>query len=1195
MTTTNYTLRTVTDLEPGDHLCCVYKTAEERRVMLTAFIRQGLERGEKTLFIKDAPTDERILDYLQAEGLEVKAFLASGQLNLLTVDEAYLRDGVFDPDRMIAMLQAETDRALAEGYAALRVTGGTAWVQQGQPGSERLIEYEQKLSTFFPGSKCLGLCQYDQRHFDSELLLSVLTSHPTAIVDMELYDNFYYIPPAELLNRDLPEVTLDHWLQNLVTRKRAEEAQRESEERYSSLVETTKDVIFTLSTDETITSLNPAFERVTGWSRTEWLGKSFIPLIHPDDVPVAMKLFRSALQKKTLPLFELRVLSKSGEYTVGEFRVTLQIRGGKVAGLFGIVRDITARRRAEAARSALEARLTSLLDIATDAIIMVDGDQHILVFNQGAEQIFGYHLEEVLGQPLDLLLPSHLDERHREHIRTFAAGSEQARHMGERREVFGRRKDGTQFPAEASIAKLTYGGQMTFVVILHDITRRIQVQEALQQQAEIIDQIHDSVVSTDLDGYVTSWNKGAERLFGYKAGEALGRHISFVYPEDQHEFLQQEVIKPLKATGRHEVEVQMRKKSGDGFYAHLSLSLLRDKRGTVTGMIGYSMDITERVRVEIELRARERQQAVVANLGQRALAGTDLAVLMDEAVALVAQTLAVEYSKVLELLPDGEELLLRAGVGWQEGYVGHVKVKAKTASQAGYTLLSTGPVIVEDLRTETRFSGPPLLTEHGVVSGVSVIIHSQERPWGILGAHTIHQRKFTKDDIHFLEAVANLLAMAIERKGAEERLKGYVLRLEVLRKIDQAILSAQSSEEIARAVLRYIRQLLEPCQHASVSLFDFEADEAIQLAVSVNGDTRVEEGKHIPLGDFVDIVNLRQGQPYRVDDINAMDSLPATDEQLLAEGLRSYINVPLVSQGQLIGSLNLGTSAPGAFSPEHVEIARQVADPLAIVIRQARLFEQLDVAHKQLQALSRRLVEAEETERRRIAHELHDEIGQALTAIHINLQTLQHPMDRAEFMPRLEENIDIVEQTLQQVRNLSLDLRPSSLDDLGLVATLRWYVDRQSQRGGFDAQFVAEPSEIELPPALEISCFRVVQEALTNVLRYAQAQRVRVELRKREAELRLTIHDDGVGFDVQAALNRAARGASLGLLGMQERVLLGGGQIDLESRPEHGATIRVRFPLAPAAPDSLLSNLGQEESAKRGMAGTGEDSRRDSR
>lgn len=201
------------------------------------------------------------------------------------------------------------------------------------------------------------------------------------------------------------------------------------------------------------------------------------------------------------------------------------------------------------------------------------------------------------------------------------------------------------------------------------------------------------------------------------------------------------------------------------------LRLVRDANNEPIEIVGSWIDITERKRAGETLKIRARQQAAVAEVGQRALADTNLSSLMDKAVALVAQTLELEYCKVLELLPDGTALLLRAGVGWEEGYVGHATLQAGSDSQAGYTLLSDDPVIVEDLRTETRFSGPPLLLDHGVVSGISVIIHGQGRPFGVLGAHTIRRRTFTRDDVHFLQAVAKVLATAIVRMQVEEALR----------------------------------------------------------------------------------------------------------------------------------------------------------------------------------------------------------------------------------------------------------------------------------------------------------------------------------------------------------------------------------------------------------------------------------------
>ena len=216
---------------------------------------------------------------------------------------------------------------------------------------------------------------------------------------------------------------------------------------------------------------------------------------------------------------------------------------------------------------------------------------------------------------------------------------------------------------------------------------------------------------------------------------------------------------------------------------------------------------------------------------------------------------------------------------------------------------------------------------------------------------------------------------------------------------------------------------------------------------------------------------------------------------------------------------------------------------------------------RKLQVLSRRLVEAQETERRHLARELHDEIGQALTVAQLNLQALLQSPGTEALLPRLKESLEVVERVLEQVHDISLNLRPSILDDLGLEPALRWYTDRQAALVGLKVGFHADPLEQRLDPMIETECFRVAQEALTNVVRHARAKAVTVELRQEAGQLHLRVRDDGVGFEVAAVRERAVRGASLGLLSMEERALLAGGGLEFKSTLEEGTEVHAWFPL----------------------------------
>lgn len=236
---------------------------------------------------------------------------------------------------------------------------------------------------------------------------------------------------------------------------------------------------------------------------------------------------------------------------------------------------------------------------------------------------------------------------------------------------------------------------------------------------------------------------------------------------------------------------------------------------------------------------------------------------------------------------------------------------------------------------------------------------------------------------------------------------------------------------------------------------------------------------------------------------------------------------------------------------------------LVDITEMRRAEEELRDQQARLSQLSHQLLSAQELERRRIARELHDHLGQSLALLQIKLQATQELNSLKAMVPALAENITVVERLHEQVRNLSLDLRPSVLDDLGLVPALRWHVDRLAQSTSLSISFVSDGSVGRHAVEVETAFFRVAQEALANILRHSRAKMVRVCLSKNSEEMILRIADDGVGFDPATARQQAAHGQSMGLLSMEERMKLVGGEFSITSRPGEGTEVVVRCPFAP--------------------------------
>ncbi|MDP2948216.1 MAG: GAF domain-containing sensor histidine kinase [Chloroflexota bacterium] len=256
------------------------------------------------------------------------------------------------------------------------------------------------------------------------------------------------------------------------------------------------------------------------------------------------------------------------------------------------------------------------------------------------------------------------------------------------------------------------------------------------------------------------------------------------------------------------------------------------------------------------------------------------------------------------------------------------------------------------------------------------------------------------------------------------------------------------------------------------------------------------------------------------------------------------------------------------FEERDVRLLVAIGHQVGVAVQNARLWQELKEKERARSELLEKLISAQEEERQRIARELHDDMAQGLTALLMGLARLEHPTTGVS--PEMVGTIDTVKQfasqALDDTRRMILDLRPAVLDDLGLVSAVRLYAQSHLEPLGVAFTLEAERMHDRLAPHLEVALFRILQEAINNCARHARAEHVRVRLEHVDGEVRGTVEDDGVGFDVWATLKGKREKAALGLLGMRERAALIGGSLDIESEPGRGTRLRLRLPLEKQVP-----------------------------
>ncbi|MCJ7578591.1 MAG: GAF domain-containing protein, partial [candidate division Zixibacteria bacterium] len=588
------------------------------------------------------------------------------------------------------------------------------------------------------------------------------------------------------------------------------------------------------------------------------------------------------------------------------------------------------------------------------------------------------------------------------------------------------------------------------------------------------------------------------------------------------------------------------------------------------------------------LRTRYNEQKMLFELAQALSSTNDLDQMLKFATQKVTELLKTERSSILLINPDGESITIKAL---------HIQGKFPTPDVVGFTLDSKAFPQVKKLITRTRtqpFVIPdtsalpkedPLrayfLRRGMIKSTVAVALQSRGKLLGFLTVGTIKEiHHYTPEEIQLLQTVANSIAVTIENHLLLESLKANYAQIdkqaqtlkrqaeerETLLKISRELSQTLDLDRILEIATKEAAQALRVDRCAATLAFPEEGYAEIRC-IYVKGDKSVT---HL-LGYKLYPHNLPQAKEMfdkrkaiHIPNIYHLSDKSFAKEYFIKEGIKSVVFSPMVHGEKLVGFFVLSTMEDfKTFTKEEIKLAQTIADQVAVAIENARLLELVRRSSGDLKALSIQLINVQEDERKKIAQELHDEIGQTLFAMKMNLEmtkkSLPPDSEKLEDMKnRLTDTENLLSQTIDQIRNLTTDLRPSMLDDFGLIPALNWYIDNFSKRTNIKVYLKIKNFKPRLSSEVETTFYRIIQEALTNVAKHAQATEVSILLARENSNACLAVEDNGIGFDAKKATFPKDR---LGIFSMKERVGLLNGEFEIRSKANRGTKLSVKIPL----------------------------------
>ena len=884
----------------------------------------------------------------------------------------------------------------------------------------------------------------------------------------------------------------------------------ESEEKYKSLVEASNDAIMVIENKGKIEFWNRAAEKMFGYQKDEILGKLVTILIPEEYREKHQEKIRSSIKQMRLlnGTLEIEGLRKNGSRFPIEFSISAYKGKDGMVHFASIAKDISGRKEAERALRESEKKYRTLVEHAYDWIWTLDEDGNFTYFNEAAERGSGYKFRDWVGKSFaPIIVPEDLP-----HVReAFTKALKGENQMYEVRIYHRSEKILT---LEVNTTPIIQEGKIVGTV---NFGRDITQQKELGQKLSTIHQLSQKMaLSLDMDEIIRSGLDAIENVLDF------GNSALFLVDEEKN-------------------ELHVRAQRGS----------TEDVRLPLDGDKGVIVKVTRTCKPIIVPDTRKEPRYV----------GGKRKMLSEMAVPLLVKdrvigVLNVESEKLNTFNEDNLKLLQTLASGMATAIEKVRLIASIQESEKLYKALfelnkgvlenSPAGIIRLNEKLQLEYENPEMKRILGVPSGeeskaigIDIRRIPSVKKAGITPIfNNLLEGKEISGEIPFISMRGKKAYLSFRGVPIfeDDKFAGAILLINDITEQKKMEKALRESEEKYRTFMETASDLMYITNRHGNFIY---VNKAHERTLGYKKD---------------ELLNMR------ITDIISKETLPLFSlklKELIKNGRVTIESVFKTKHGKLIH----GELTAVAVYDEKGNFAGTRA-----VFRDITERKQAEAALRQSKlrysALSKRVIRLQEEERKRISRELHDEIGQALTSISIDLETIKRNLPPGSAsIKKLLETQSLANEVTENIRRISYDLRPTILDDLGLVSALRWYTNRFSKIANMDVKLQTTISEERLSNESKILLYRAVQEALTNVLKHSKANKVKIQLKSNDKFVELRIEDNGVGFRVKKVLDTEKKDGSLGLLGMHERIKLVGGTLDIISSPGKGTKLLIRVPL----------------------------------